>query len=79
MEEGENTIQHAEPNKKHPGDALQEDIPKQPKTEDKITKESGATVRPTEREQETKTPHKTCDKGDSQDVDHTSTSGQGEE
>ena len=78
-EERGDTIQHAEPNKKHPGDALQADIPKRPKTEDETTEESGATVLPTEMEQETETPRKTCDKEDSQDVDHTSTPGQGEE
>ena len=49
-EEGDNTIQHVEPNKKHPGDALQADIPKRPKTEKETTEESGAAVLPTEME-----------------------------
>ena len=78
-EEGDNTIQQTEPNKKHSGDALQADIPKRPKTEEEITNESGAAAHSTEMEQEPKTTRKTCDKGDSQDVDHTSTSGQGTE
>ena len=68
-------IQLVEPRKKHPGDVLQADIPKRTKTEDEIRTESGAAVLPTEMEQETKTNRKTCDKGGSQDVDHTSTSG----
>ena len=78
-EEENKAIQLTEPIKKHPGGALQADIPKRAKTEDEITTESGAAVHPTEIEQETKTPRKTCDKGDSQGVDHTSTPGQGEE
>ena len=78
--QGENeTAQLAEPSKKHPGDELQADMPKWVKTEDSVRTDLGAAVHPTAMEQETNTPRKTCDKGDSQDVDHTSMSGQGKE
>ena len=43
------------------------------------TSDLGATVHSLVMEQETNTPHKTCDKRDSQYVDHISMSGQGEE
>ena len=43
------------------------------------TSDLSATVHSVAMEQETNTHRKTCDKGDSQDVDHTSTSGQSEE
>ena len=43
------------------------------------TSDLGAIVHSLAMEQETYTSRKTCDKGDPQDVDHTSTSGQGEE
>ena len=77
-EEENKRIQLAESSKKHPGSALQADIPKRAKTEDEITTESSAAIHPTEMEQGTKSPRKTRDKGDSRDVDHTST-WQGEE
>ena len=51
-------------------------MPKRVKTEDEVMTDLGAAVHLTAMEQETKTPRKTCDKGDPQDVDHTSISGQ---
>ena len=44
-----------------------------------FTSESDAAAHSTEMEQEPKTTRKTCDKGDSQDMDHALTSGQGRE
>ena len=48
-------------------------------TEGDVKADYGATVRRITRNEETNTPRKTLDKGDSQSVDHTSTSRQGEE
>ena len=77
-EEGDNTIQQAEPSKKHPGDALQADIPKKPKTEEEITKEVVLPPIPQKWNKKQKQPVRPVT-GDSQDVDLTSTSGQGKE
>ena len=73
------TAQLEESSKKHPGDELQAAMPKRAKTEDGVRSDLGAAVHSTAMEQETNTPRKICVKGDSQDVDHTSTSGQGKE
>ena len=78
-EEENETAQLVEPSKKHSGEKLQADMPKRVKTKDGVRTDLGAAVHSTAMEQETNTPRKTCDKGDSQDVDHTSTSGKGEE
>ena len=78
---GENgTAQLEESSKKHPGDELQAAMPtKRVKTEDGVRIDLAATVHSAAMGQETNTPHKTCDKRDSQYVDHISMSGQGEE
>ena len=44
-----------------------------------FTSESDAAAHSTKMKQEPKTTRKTCDKGDSQDIDHALTSGQGKE
>ena len=75
----DNTVQQIEPNKKHPGDALQADILKRPKTEEETKSERFAAAHPTEMEQEATTTRKTRDKGDSQELNHTATSRQGTE
>ena len=76
-EEGDNTVQQIEPNKKHPGDTLQADTPKRPKTEEETKSEKGDATHSTEMKQEATTTRKICDKGDSQELNHTSMLGQG--
>ena len=78
-DKGDNTILQTKPSKKHSGDDLQDDMLKPPKTEEDLTSESDAVAHSTEMEQEPKTTRKTCDKGDSQDMDHALTSGQDRE
>ena len=78
-EEGDNTVQQIEPNRKHPGDTLQADTPKRPKTEEETKSERGDATHSTEMKQEATTTRKTCDKGDSQELNHTATSRQGTE
>ena len=77
---GNETSKLEELSKKHPGDKLQAAMPtKRVKTKDGVRTDLDATAHSAAMEQETNTPRKTCDKGYSQDVDRTSTFGQGEE
>ena len=79
LEEESNTVQQEEPSKKHPGDALQADILKRPKFEEEAKSERVTAAHLTEMKQEVTTTRKTCDKGDSQELNHTATSRQGTE
>ena len=78
-EEENETVQQEGPSKKHPGDALQADMVKRPKTEEETNSERWAAAHSTKMEQKATTTRKTCDKEDSQELNHTATSRQGME
>ena len=67
-------------NKIHPWEELEAAIKTEwVQTKDGVRADLGATVWSMTRKEEANIPRKTWDKGDSQSVDHTSTSRQGEE
>ena len=78
-EEENETVHQEGPSKKHPGDALQADMVKRPKTEEGTEGERGAAAHSTKMKQKATTTRKTCDKGDSQALNHFATSRQGTE